>query len=179
MFFFPAENDQGAVTISPWKVSFVVTGSLKALTTILIYHHPYSESLSLIFCYSFFFVVIVVRPMIKQKFKDKHMSETKCVDKSNLLYEAESIYEFLPRFCFKLFFLLSVFHNLFLMLLPLMKELVYLSRMMKLWLQTYHYCLPSEALFLYDLHEILLPQFFFCLSIRSVLDWKNLVIWWL
>lgn len=34
--------------------------------------------------------------MIKQKFKDKHMSETMCVDKSNLLYEAESLMNFLP-----------------------------------------------------------------------------------
>jgi len=41
-------------------------------------------------------VMIVGRPMIKQKFKDKHMSETMCVDKSNLLYEAESFMNFLP-----------------------------------------------------------------------------------
>ncbi|KAJ6857004.1 hypothetical protein NC651_038642 [Populus alba x Populus x berolinensis] len=34
--------------------------------------------------------------MIKQKFKDKHMSETMRVDKSNLLYEAKSFMNFLP-----------------------------------------------------------------------------------
>jgi hypothetical protein len=34
--------------------------------------------------------------MIKQKLEDKHMSETMCVDKSNLLYEAESFMNFLP-----------------------------------------------------------------------------------
>jgi len=82
-----------AYLVPSWRVSFVVIGCLKASTTILIYHHPCFESLFLIF---FPFVLKVVRPMIKQKFKDKHMSETMCVDKSNLLYEAGSLMNFLP-----------------------------------------------------------------------------------
>ncbi|KAJ6731465.1 hypothetical protein OIU79_002729 [Salix purpurea] len=34
--------------------------------------------------------------MIKQNFIDKHMSESICVEQSNLLYEAESFKNFLP-----------------------------------------------------------------------------------
>jgi hypothetical protein len=61
--------------------------------------------------------------MIKQKFKDKHMSETMCVDKSNLLYEAESFMNFLPVSASSYVFGCQFF--IFSMLLPLMKELVY------------------------------------------------------
>lgn len=57
----------------------------------------------------------VLRPMIKQKFKDKHMSETMRVDKSNLLYEAESFMNFLPVSASSYVFG-SVFHDLFLTL---------------------------------------------------------------
>ncbi|KAJ6957837.1 hypothetical protein NC653_039729 [Populus alba x Populus x berolinensis] len=70
--------------------------------------------------------------MIKQKFKDKHMSETMCVDKSNLLYEAESFMNFLPVSASSYVFGCQFFIIFFFMLLPLMKELVYLSLMMKL-----------------------------------------------